>query len=189
GKSAVLRAAARQAEKRRESGPDEEGQSARGKHRFWLTTGARLIAGMRYLGQWEARAEQVISELAEIKGTLFVESLWELTTSGGEAGSSVAAFFAPYIARGEMRLVAEATPAELDACRRALPSLVGLFQIVTVPAFSKNQAIAALERATDSLKANFHIQASEEVPALICRLLERFLPYEVFPGRSIGLLR
>src|SRR5690348_10812429 len=33
------------------------------QHRFWTSSAARLIAGMKYLGQWEERCERVIEEL------------------------------------------------------------------------------------------------------------------------------
>ena len=36
----------------------------------------------------------------------------------------------PYLQRGELRLVAESSPEELEACRRLLPGLLDLFQIV-----------------------------------------------------------
>ena len=67
GKSTVLAQAVRnleraweKAEKERARDTDEDPKP---RQRFWLTSGARLIAGMKYLGEWEARAEQIVSEL------------------------------------------------------------------------------------------------------------------------------
>ena len=45
------------------------------RYRFWSTNAARLIAGMKYLGEWEERCESVIEELSQIDGVLCVESL------------------------------------------------------------------------------------------------------------------
>ena len=98
------------------------------KRRFWLTSGQRLIAGMKYLGQWEERLEKVIEELAETRSVLCVDELLELVRVGSrEPSSSVAAFLMPYLERGELRVVSEVTLSELDACRRLLPGFVELF--------------------------------------------------------------
>lgn len=82
-----------------------------------MTNAARLIAGMQYLGEWEARCEAAIGELARMRGVLCVENLLDLLQTGGrEPTASIANFLRPYIQSGELRLVVEASPRELDAC-------------------------------------------------------------------------
>jgi len=44
-------------------------------HRFWTSSAAHLIAGMKYLGQWEERCEKVVEELARIDGVIAFEDL------------------------------------------------------------------------------------------------------------------
>jgi hypothetical protein len=39
-------------------------------------------------------------------------------------------------------VMAEATPAEVEACRRLLPGLLDIFQVVPVPEFNDGEAIA-----------------------------------------------
>src|SRR5260370_42643629 len=70
-----------------------------------------------------------------------------------------------------------------------MPECGGLCQRFPVQPFTREQELTVREWDSDILDRNFHIPASAEVPALICRLLGRFLPYEVFPGRSMALLR
>ncbi len=63
---------------------------------FWGSSSGRLIAGMRYLGQWQQRLEQVIAELADIDGVLVIENLLDLVSVGGrEPRDSLAAFLIP----------------------------------------------------------------------------------------------
>lgn len=103
-------------------------------HKFWMTNAARLIAGMKYLGQWEERAERIIEELARSGGVLVIEDLLDLVRTGGTSSTdSIAAFILPYIERGLLRLVTETTPAGLDACRRLLPGFVDAFRILQLP--------------------------------------------------------
>lgn len=63
----------------------------------------------------------MIEDLAAIDGVLCIESLAELLRTGGrEASESLAAFLAPWLQRNELRMIAEVTPTQLDACRRLL---------------------------------------------------------------------
>lgn len=156
-------------------------------HRFWTSSASRLIAGMKYLGQWEERCEQVIQELARIDGVIAFEDLQELVHTGGAAATnSVASFFLPFLERGEMRIVAETTPAGLDACRRLLPSFVDAFRILRVPDFTQPEALSALHAYCSNIERNSPARIKSEARDLIYRLFRRFLPYEAFPGKSIN---
>ena len=164
----------------------------RGKHkrRFWLTSAGRVIAGMKYLGQWEERVEAVIAELGELGGVLCVERLLELVRTGGLGPTdSVAAFLMPYLARGELRMVAEATPAELDACRRLLPGLPDLFQIVRVEAFARATALSVIDKQLETAASGPGVEVERGTGDRIVRLFRRFMPYAAFPGPASAFAR
>jgi ATP-dependent Clp protease ATP-binding subunit ClpC len=189
GKTSILVEAARQIEQQaeRESESDEDGEQFKYKH--WLTSGARLIAGMQYLGEWQDRCETVIEELSEINGVLCAENILDLIRTGtGSVAESLAMFFTPYLQRGELRMIAEATPAELDACRRLLPGFVDLFQILKLEPFNRQQAITVLNRVAANCARNQRIEIAEGVTTMIYRLFNRFLPYQVFPGKAAAFL-
>lgn len=187
GKTTLLVNAARDIE--RQGDKDAEESLSIYKHRYWLTSGTRIIAGMQYLGQWEQRCEQIVDELSDINGTLCVGSIMELILTGGrEPGASVAAFFLPYLQRGELRLVGEATPAELDACRRMLPGFAGPFQILDLQPFHRGQAIAILNRVAETLSRNSRVEAAGNLADLLYRLFQRFAPYQAFPGKATAFL-
>jgi ATP-dependent Clp protease ATP-binding subunit ClpC len=189
GKTTLLAEAVGRIERRREAA-DEDDHVAPARHRYWMTSGGRLVAGMKYLGEWQARCERVIDELDTIGGVLCIESLRELLdATGHDAGSGIAAFLLPYLQRGELRVVAEATPEELDACRRRLPGFADLFQVVHVPRFDRGRAITILSRLVASLERETDVASSGEVPETVYRLFSRFVPYQAFPGRTVGFLR
>jgi len=157
------------------------------RHRFWTSSAARLIAGMRYLGQWEERCEQVIQELARIDGVIAFEDLLELLNTGGaSATNSVASFFLPFLERGEVRIVSETTPAGLDACRRLLPGFVDAFRILRVPDFTQPEALSALHAYCANIERNSPVRLQGDARNLIYRLFRRFLPYEAFPGKTVN---
>lgn len=94
GKTSILAEAARKLER-------ERTDAAGGRHKIWLTSGSRLIAGMKYLGQWQERCEAMIEALSEIGGVLCVDNLLDLLREGGQGpGDSVAAFLLPYMQHG-----------------------------------------------------------------------------------------
>ncbi|HJS24743.1 MAG TPA: AAA family ATPase, partial [Pyrinomonadaceae bacterium] len=192
GKTSVLVEAVRQVEREmrervKAAGNEGVDASASASHKVWLTSGGRLIAGMKYLGQWQERCEQVIEELARIDGVLAIEKLSELINAGGSSETDgIAAFLLPFIERGELRIVGEATPAELDACRRLLPGFVNAFRILHLPTFAEAEALSALSAYCATIERNSPIRLDTDGRALIYHLFKRFLPYEGFPGKTVN---
>ena len=180
GKSAVLVDAVQQVER-----------AAEKKQRlFWLTSAGRVIAGMRYLGMWEERVEKAIGELAELPGVLCVDRLLELVRLGGfDATDCIAAFLIPYLQRGELKMAGEATPAELDACRRLLPGFADLFQVVHVPPLDRPRALAILDRLAGSLAQATRVTVAPGAIDRAYHLFRRFAPYHVFPGKAVAFVR
>src|SRR5205823_1965594 len=137
----------------------------------------------------EERCEEVIAELAQADGVLCADNLLDLVREGGESPTnSIAAFFLPYLQRGELRIVGEATPAELDACRRLLPGFADVFQVLRLEPFSRADAVSVLDHLSDMLKANNPLEIGRGVTDLIYNLHSRFLPYHAFPGRAAGFV-
>lgn len=191
GKTSVLSEAVRQIERGlKNNSADEYGFTTKlPRHRYWLTNGARIIAGMQYLGQWEERCEYIIRELSAIDGVLCFENLLDMVKTGGEsANDSIASFFLPFIGRGELRVVTEATAAEIDACRRLLPGFADIFQIVSIPTFTREKALSVLDLTAAANERNLSIHVAEGATNLIYRLFTRFMPYQTFPGKTVSFL-
>lgn len=187
GKSTIIADAARRMAR---LSTDEDGDKSMRTWRCWRGSGARVIAGMKYLGQWEERCEEFIKRLSEIEGVLCVENLLELLRVGGaEANDSVGAFLLPYLQRRELHMTAEATPAELDACRRLMPGLLDVFQIIHVPPFDEREACSVLERVVHACSTSGRIEFAPGSVALVHRLFRRFQPYAAFPGPASAFIR
>jgi len=190
GKSTLLVAAVRALERKTPTDSTEETGTVAYRHRHWWTSAARLIAGMKYLGQWEERLEEAIAELSQIGGVLCVENLLDLVLHGGaEATDSLAAFMLPYLQSGELRLVGEATPDEMNACRRLLPGLADVLQVLEVPRLDPASARQALRQLAASGSQETKIAMAEQGVAEVYRLFERFQPYQAMPGRAAALVR
>ncbi|MGV3663911.1 MAG: AAA family ATPase [Prosthecobacter sp.] len=188
GKSTIITDAARRMA--RLAAEDEDTDKSLRTWRCWRGSGARLIAGMKYLGQWEERCEEFIKKLAGIEGVFCAENLLELLRVGGaEANDSVGAFLLPFLQRRELHMVAEATPAEVDACRRLMPGLLDVFQIVQVPPFNDTEAGAVLERVAHACSTSARLEFAPGSVPLVHRLFRRFQPYAAFPGPASAFVR
>jgi ATP-dependent Clp protease ATP-binding subunit ClpC len=189
GKTSLLIAAAREIERDARKDPARDKEQGNLPPMFWQTSGSRVIAGMRYLGQWEQRCEAMLAELAEIDGVLCADSLIEMLRVGGfDAGDSVGAFLLPFLQHRELRMVAECSPAELAAVRRLLPGFVESFQVVPLEQFSGGAAIKVLDQVAAANKQNLRVEYDAQLPALVYRLHKRFLPQAAFPGAASEFL-
>lgn len=167
---------------------DRDRPALLGEH-CWRTGAGRLVSGMKYLGQWQERCEAIVAELASVRGVLAVESLTPLLRLGGDGpATSLAAFLAPFVRSGELRLVVEATPAERDACRRLLPSFVDGLETFDVPSMTDRSAMAALDRFAEARLRGTGTELERGTTDLVHRLYRRFHPYDGVPGRSTTFL-
>lgn len=156
---------------------------------FWRIMAQRITASARYLGEWQETAEELIEELHLQDGVLWVSDFVQLLRVGGQSASeSVAAFFSPFLQSGELQLVGELRPEELESMRRLLPGFVEHFQIVEIPELPEPQIQRVLQQFTEYCSRHLKVQISQAAQELSYRLLLRYYPYEHFPGKAIRFL-
>jgi ATP-dependent Clp protease ATP-binding subunit ClpC len=125
GKSALVRRTARLlVERAREA-------KRRDRPKLWSTSADRIVAGMVWLGQWQQRVFALLEELSGRNEWLYVDRLSALARPQPD-GTSIAEMFEPALASGELSLIAEATPSELEQLSRRHASLVQRFRVVRV---------------------------------------------------------
>ncbi len=155
----------------------------------WESSAENLIAGMQYLGEWEQRLEEVIAQLEAIGGVLFLSSQIDLVRLGGaQPTDSLAAFLMPYVRRGEIRLISEATPEELDAARRLLPGWAECFQIINVRPLSHQQTRDIAETMLKDAQRNHRIEVEDTAAETATRLFAQFMPYVAPPKGVVQLV-
>lgn len=156
----------------------------------WQTSAEDVIAGMAYLGQWESRVEDLITDADSISATLAFRSLIDLVRLGGTGpADSIASFLDDYLQRGEAKLVAECTEEELLAVKRLLPGFVNHFQIVVCDVLAKDQVAGICKKMLDEASRNHRIEVDDASSDLIANLMQRLLPYEAPPRGAVELTR
>ncbi|GHG82998.1 AAA family ATPase [Comamonas sp. JC664] len=170
-------------------------QDAAGSRRdVWRVDGNQFIAGMMYVGQWEARARGVVKELMEVGDLLYVDDLASLVYAGRTRNerTNVAQFLEPHMARGELTVLAESTPERFERVREEAPTLASLFRVIHVPALDARATLPALlgtVRELEAGSAGASLRLSPLALETLLSLQERFVSHEAFPGKAVRLLR
>ncbi len=181
GKSAVLQQAMRKI-----SGKKREKESGLN---FWQLMPQRITASAKYLGEWEETIEEMIEELQQTRGILWVVDVVRLLQIGGAGpANSVAAFMISFLQSAGLQIIGEATEKELESMRRMLPGFASCFQVVKIPEMSETKVQRVMSQFGEYSQNNLKINVKPEAQSLAYRLLLRYYPYQSFPGKAVKFL-
>jgi ATP-dependent Clp protease ATP-binding subunit ClpA len=180
GKSRVLRQALKQ------------GQAGKNKSDglpCWRVDARQLAASTRFLGEWQAQCDQLVYELQAHEGILWLNDLVEtLRTGSTEPENSMGAYLMHFLKNGRLRLVAESTPEQWDRIQQMLPEFASLFRTFQLERLSPEQLRDILDRYAQFVRQNQNIQLPLPAREEAMRLLDRYMPYEYFPGKIMRFL-
>ncbi len=150
--------------------------------RIWSTSADRILAGMKYLGMWQERCLDLVQELSCEGDYLYAGALLPLVRPQPD-GTSLAGIFGPAARAGEISLVAECTPEELETAERRAASFVSLFQVVRLPepAASEVPALLAEHEARRGASVALHPAGKKRLVAH----LAMFRRDTAFPGKAL----
>ena len=178
GKTALVRRAAKHLADR------SKGKDAT-RRRLWATSAGHVTAGMVYLGMWQDRCLKIARELAGTDDWLYVDRLVELLAPQPD-GASIADLLAPALIAGELRLIAEASEAELARCRRRNQAFVDAFDVIRVDEPGPAQVIPMVltHQHRKDPDVTWHPTALRRAIAL----LGAFRRDLRFPGKAFGFV-
>jgi ATP-dependent Clp protease ATP-binding subunit ClpA len=157
----------------------------------WLISPQRLISGMSYVGQWEARLLAILKEAQRKHHTLFFDDLVGLFSAGRSNSSSlsVADVLKPYIERRDVRVVAEITPEALRVLQELDRSFVDLFNVVPIAEPTEKENLLILLGYRRLLEQNHRCRFQAEVLPTVIDLTRRYMSDAAFPGKAAMLLQ
>lgn len=158
---------------------------------FYATSGARLVAGQSGLGMWQERCTALVKEAGEARAILHVGSLVELMEVGQSTHQSqnIASFLRPFMARGELQVVAECTSEQLPLIERQNPQLLSAFQLLTFQEPSASSAQTILLSVALELAAHGRPTLELDGIETLERLHRRYASWSAWPGRPLRFLR
>jgi ATP-dependent Clp protease ATP-binding subunit ClpC len=176
GKTAWVQELARRASRPRE-GTSEA--------RVWSTSADRIMAGQTYLGMWEQRCLELVSELRGEGHFLFLDRLVDVTRPRS-GSSAISDLLLPAIADGGISVIAECTTEEHERLQASHPSLLACFQLVRLTPPSTEQVCALI--AEHHERTQPALQLAPDAIRRLVRHLGLFRKSSAFPGKALSFL-
>jgi ATP-dependent Clp protease ATP-binding subunit ClpA len=179
GKSALVQAAAHA----------RRGGGLRGQ--IWHLAPGRLISGMSYVGEWEARLEAICRHAAETDQILFVDDLVGLMRAGVSSSSSlgVGRVLKGWLEDGRLRLIGEATWEVLHVVQELDRGFADLLRPLPIAPFGEAAAADAVSRLVADLEAGGGCAFRPDGVRSALALSRRYRPDRAMPGAAADLLR
>ena len=156
---------------------------------IWSIGGSRIIAGAKYLGEWQERAERIVDLIRQQRYILFLGSLLEVVTSGShQTGLNVAQFLLPWIQSGELSVIVEATPDALLLAEAHHGAFVRALQRIPVDALDTQASAEILSRHTRALSRSLGVSWAPGLVDEVLDVVGRFGNPGELPGSGLGLL-
>lgn len=158
---------------------------------FFATSGSRLVAGMSGFGMWQQRCGKIWREAAKRRAILHFGNLLELLEVGKSTANQqgIAAFFRPYISRGELLCVAECTPEQLPVIEARAANLLEAFRQINVEEPSAERGSAILFSYAAAQRQQGVAPIDLEALEMLDRLHRRYATYSAYPGRPLRFLK
>jgi hypothetical protein len=159
--------------------------------RVWLLSPLRLISGMSYLGQWEARLHAILRHAAERDLVLYFDDPLGLLSAGKSSGSELclADVILPYLRENKVRAVLELLPDAWRILRERNREFAESFEPIQVHPLDRQAMLPIIAKAARSLERETQVRF--ELPALqmVLDLAERLDTAREFPGKAVDTLR
>lgn len=189
GKSAIIEAVVR--------AMAEQESRLHARRDAWLVDANRIISGMSYVGQWEARVDSMIDELSAREDVLVVDDLPALVHAGrtSQEETNVASFLEPAITQGQLRILGECTAERLEAVRDEDPGFFAHFHVVPVAPLGETESLRVLVQRVREIELRGFLAGGDartkvmpDVPETILGLTRRFSFGRALPGQAVSLL-
>ncbi len=165
-------------------------EAKRKQGQVWLISPQRLISGMSFVGQWEARLLAIIKHARKRHHTLYFDDLVGLFLAGMSSNSTLSAAMVlkPYLEDRTIRVVAEITPEQLRVLRERDRGFADLFHILPVAepsAIENARILTAVERR---LEGRHGVSFGLGVQPTVIDLQRRYERSAAFPGKAVAVL-
>jgi len=160
-------------------------------HNVWRMQGRHIIAGMSYVGQWEARSVELLARARQKRMVLWVEDLhtWPRLGRTVQSERCLADFFRAPLARHSLLMIGEITAEQLAVLERDAPGFAASFARVYVEPSNTNETLGMMLHEARKLEADLDIAFDPQCYGKILDLSASLLSSSAFPGKALEPLK
>lgn len=157
---------------------------------LWRVTANELIAGAQYTGQWQERGRRLVAEMCERRAIVATGDPMAIIAAGrwSRSDNNLDRMLRTHMENGEITLICESDPDQLEALRKQEPSFIDAFHRIDVQDPGPELTHRILASAARRLDAAHGVQIEDAALAATVDLTRRFEPYHGFPGKAVRLL-
>ena len=151
---------------------------------------AALIAGAKYIGEFEERLKAVVKEVTSSDEViLFIDEIHTLVGAGGGEGAMDAAnILKPALAKGQLRAIGATTLSEYQKYFEKDKALERRFQRVMVDEPSEEDAITILRGIKEKYESHHKVRIKDEAIISAVELSQRYISDRFLPDKAIDLI-
>lgn len=148
-------------------------------------TVTQILAGTRYIGEWQTKLSSLMAQAAAQDTILNILDLLNLAEAGATVQNSATFLDAmrPQLASGQIRVVGEVQSAQLQALNR-VSGFGPLFEVVRVEPLSVDQ----VRHIVESHAARQGLELDRGTSERLCQLCSTFQPSVMGPGPGLELV-
>ena len=170
----------------------------------WRISGRRLIAGMSYVGQWEERAIGLIRRASSARLrrdpdhrqgarriVLWIEDLHAFGRIGRtvESDRALADVFQAPLARGEITVIGECTPGQLQVLEDDAPALASALSHLHVAEPSRSETLSMMIAEVRELELAGDVIVEPSALRALLKVSDTLFSASALPGKALELLR
>lgn len=159
--------------------------------RVWHIAPPRVISGMAYLGQWEARWLAILQHAASSQAVLYFDDLLGLFSAGQSSGSalSMGDLLPPWLSQGRVRVLGEITPEAWRVLRERYRSFADQFFVLPIAAPPPEQRWRIVANLLRDLESRERVRFTLDAVPTALALADRYFGHRAFPGRIAEVLQ
>lgn len=158
---------------------------------LWQVDLGSLVAGTRSRGDMEERLKDLLDTVAasERPVWLFIDEIHSLYGAGGSGGDAGAAqALKPALARDGLRLIGASTPKEYRNMLRADGALERRFNVVDVPAPTRDETLAIMRVWAQDLSTHHGLSITDDAVQACVDLTGRWVTDRHWPDKAVDAL-
>jgi ATP-dependent Clp protease ATP-binding subunit ClpC len=160
-------------------------------HNVLAMGGRQIIAGMSYVGQWEARCVELLERARKRKLLLWVDDVPAFASIGKTTVSdrTLADFFHGPLARRDLIMIGECSAEQLSLLQHEAPSFASAFSIVQLAPATVTDTVAMLLFESRRLEQALDIAFDPRALYAIIGQSSALAGGTALPGRALGPLK